>query len=96
MMAVSRVRHCHYCRQPLPEVRVGTRLTPLKARIFDLVQRAGPDGIDGRDLFDLVYGDGERPEMNALKSHVNQINESIEDSGYVIRGRGTYRLVRRG
>jgi hypothetical protein len=34
------------------------RLTPLKARIFDLIQRGGDDGITCADLFDIVFGDG--------------------------------------
>lgn len=93
-MAVFRIRHCHYCGQPLPEVRMGARLTLMKARVFDLVQRAGPDGIDGRDLFDITYAGQEAPGRDALKSHVKQINELIEGSGYMIRGYGTYRLVR--
>ena len=36
---------CQRCGQRLPEIRLGVRLTPLKARIFDLIRRAGPDGI---------------------------------------------------
>lgn len=90
-------RVCNYCGQALPEVRLGVRLTDKKARIFDLVQRAGPDGIDGRDLFDIVFGEQEKTvQLSCLKSHINQINELIEDSGYKIKGYSTYRLVRNG
>lgn len=47
-------RCCHYCGHPLPETRLGVRLTPLKARIYDIVQRAGIDGISAQDLWDIV------------------------------------------
>ncbi len=65
------------------------RLTPLKARIFDLIQRGGLDGITSADLRDIL-------EMNyeGLKSHIWQINDLIEDEGYRIKGSGSvYRLV---
>jgi DNA-binding winged helix-turn-helix (wHTH) protein len=88
-------RHCNYCGQELPEIRLGVRLTPLKARIFDLIQRGGEDGIDRRDLFDIVYA-GEDVQRTVLKSHIHQINEEIEDAGYRIVGHSVARLARRG
>lgn len=101
------VRHCPHCHQPLPLVRLGVRLPELKARIFDLVVRGGPDGIAGDDLFALAYGDnapvgkGIRRVRNrkTLKSHIGQINELIEDAGYRIVCSGknptsTYRLAK--
>jgi hypothetical protein len=84
-------RCCHYCGQTLPEMRLGVRLTALKARIFDLVQRGGIGGIDREDLFDIVFGDSDVARSN-LKSHISQINELIEDSGYRIAGRSVARL----
>ncbi len=93
-------RSCHYCGSPLPEIRLGVRLTPLKARIFDLVQRAGVDGIDRRELFDICFGDTDAHERTnkgkfpTLKAHIHQINEAIEDSGYKIVGHSVARLVR--
>jgi hypothetical protein len=94
-----KTRCCAYCGQTLPEIRLGVRLPPLKARIFDLVQRAGADGIDRRDLFDIVFGDDDaharRHSFRTLKAHICQINEAIEDTGYRIEGRGVARLVNR-
>jgi hypothetical protein len=100
---------CPHCDQPLPQTRVGVRLPDLKARIFDLVARAGAAGISGEDLFAIAYNDdapigkGIRLQRSrkTLKSHVGQINELIEDSGYRIfcSGRNptsTYRLARVG
>ena len=70
---------CPHCQQPLPEIRLGVRLTAKKARIFDLVQRAGPDGIDGRDLFAIVFGEQEDIDYKSMKSHIWQINDLIEE-----------------
>jgi hypothetical protein len=91
-------RHlCSRCGQPLPDIRLGVRLTPLKARIFDLIQRGGEDGIAVDDLFNIVFPDGS-VKRDTLKSHVWQINDAIEDSGYRIKGNGAvggaYRLVK--
>jgi hypothetical protein len=86
-------RCCPYCNQPLPEIRLGIRFTPLKARIFDLIQRGGRDGIDRVDLFDIVFGNQERKRSyRTLKAHIYQINELIEDEGYRIVGRSVARL----
>jgi len=93
------IRHhsCPRCGQALPETRLGVRLTPLKARIFDLVRRSGADGIDRHELFDIVFGDDDaharRHSYETLKAHITQINELIEDAGYRIEGRYAARLV---
>ena len=76
---------CPHCQQVLPEIRLGVRLPPLKARIFDLIRRGGEDGIFSRDVLDIAYSDPTR-SLATLKAHVHQINEAIEDSGYRIVG----------
>jgi len=89
-----RPRCCSYCGQSLPETRMGVRFTPLKARIFDVVMRAGPDGISARDLFGIVYENGEKSRAT-LKAHVWQINDAITQAGYRIGGYdGFYRLTK--
>jgi hypothetical protein len=88
---MSNRSYCPHCGQPLPEIRLGVRLTPLKARIFDLVQRGGRDGIDRSDLFDIVFG-GTGRCRGTLKSHIVQINGLIADEGYRISGRLVARL----
>jgi len=83
---------CDYCGQALPEMRLGVRLTALKARLFDLVRRSGIDGIHSDDLHSLLYPDG-GCSRDTLKAHIWQINELIADEGYRILGRGSfYRL----
>jgi hypothetical protein len=84
---------CDYCGQALPEVRLGVRLTPLKAHLFDLVRRSGIDGISSDDLWSSLYPNG-GGSRQTLKAHVWQINQLIADEGYQIDGRGSfYRLV---
>lgn len=83
-------------------------MSPLKRRIFETVRRAGPDGIAGGVLFNLVYdgqlqryrgghhGRDETQQRSTLKSNVHQINKQLD--GYRIVGErcagGRYRLVR--
>src|SRR5262245_21829956 len=84
---------CDYCGQAVPEIRLGVRFTPFKARLFDLVRRSDVDGIHSDDLHSLLYPDG-GASRDTLKAHIWQINELIADEGYRIEGRGSfYRLV---
>ena len=76
------MKSCPHCGQPLPETRLGVRLTPHKARIFDAVKRAR-DGILASDLADVVCTDNQ--SRKALKSHIWQINDVIADEGYQIK-----------
>lgn len=96
---MNRLRRCECCGQTLPEIRLGTQLSPLKAAIFDAV-KAAPHGIEAETLFDRFIA----PRVSGilgrrnLKAHIFQINEAIEDSGYqLFAGSGSdrsYRLVR--
>ena len=84
---------CDNCGQALPEIRLGVRLTPFKARLFDLVKGGGINGIHSDDLYSLLYPEG-GSSRHTLKAHIWQINEMIADEGYRIEGRGSfYRLV---
>jgi hypothetical protein len=79
------------------EIRFGVRLTAFKARIFDIVRRAGKDGIATDDLWRLVYERSmKRACRRALYSHIHQINDLIEDTGWRIVGHSGwhhYRLI---
>ena len=74
---------CTHCGQALPEMRLGVRLTPLKARIFDLIKRAGPAGVFSDELHVMIFSKGRSKET--LKAHIWQINELIADEGYRIK-----------
>jgi hypothetical protein len=82
---------CPRCHRPWPEVRLGVPLTQLKARIFDAIRRAGPDGIASGAIIEELALPVSR---TTLKAHVWQINERLADSGYQIVGRNGYRLQR--
>jgi len=78
----------------LPIERLGVRLSELKARVFDTVQRAGPDGIHGDELYALVFGE-RCVKRKTMLVHVHQINDKIEETGFRIDGRGGFFRLRR-
>lgn len=80
---------CECCGQTLPEKRKGVKLSFLKARIFDAVDRAGPDGIPADDLHGMVFTEGQK--RATLKTHIWQINDVLIDHGYCIKAHGSPR-----
>jgi hypothetical protein len=87
---------CPACGGPMREVRLGVRLTPLKAAIFDAIKRAGPEGISRDDLMAKEFSEGAKHPWT-LKSHICQINDSLVATDYRIRSIGRcYHLTRNG
>lgn len=90
---------CYHCGQEIPEeqLRCGVRLSLLKTRLFDIIKRAGKDGIDGDDLY-AIFLEARGAKRNVLKTHINQINDRLESTEWRIeverngRGGGIYRL----
>ena len=80
---------CPHCGGWLTAARLGVPLSPLKARIFDAVVRAGTGGISSADLLDELAIPITR---SSLRSHVTQINEKLYFTGWRIQGGGGYRL----
>ena len=80
---------CPECHRPLPDLRLGIPLTPLKARIFDAIRRAGPAGIGGDAIIQEL---GLPVSQTTIKAHVWQINDRLAETGYRIDGHGGYRL----
>jgi|RhiMetdeSRZDD1v2_1073273.scaffolds.fasta_scaffold35023_7 hypothetical protein len=71
----------------------GVYLPRLKLRIFEIVRRAGRDGIDSATLLSEF---GLPIKQATLKVHVHQINEALRPTGFRIsdaRGRRGYRLL---
>lgn len=68
----------------MADSRAGVRLSPLKARIFDAIKRAGKDGIAGSELFDLFLKE-RGGQFSVLKCHVYQINEKLAGTDCKIR-----------
>jgi hypothetical protein len=87
---------CPYCKQPIVESRAGVRLPPIKAAIFDAIKAAGPCGITSRGVLSSVYEARAKPSKNAVKSHVWQINEALENTDLIIKSSaGHWRLTQR-
>ena len=77
-----------------PETREGVRLTPLKARIFDVIWRAGVDGVMVDDINAIVFHGQAKPVT--IRNHIRQINESLAEVDLKLDGstmpRGFYRV----
>jgi DNA-binding winged helix-turn-helix (wHTH) protein len=90
-------RTCHYCGQPLPAHRLNVPMTPVEGRIFDLILRAGEDGILNRDLIDIVWPDDDATKISkTLSVHIAHINEKLAERGYRIAGNSFRRLCKIG
>lgn len=89
-------RRCECCGQPLV-TRLGVRLTPLKAELFDLVEKAGKAGIGSEALAVRVLAPHQR-SRSTVGQHIYQINDLLGSTDYEIRaGQGgdrRYRLKR--
>ena len=84
-------RACPYCRQLIKHERCGVFLPPLKAGIFDLIRAAGDAGISSAEIVgDPLYRERWRVSRTAIKSHVWQINELLDETNWVIRAEGDY------
>ena len=75
---------CSHCHQPLPELRAGVRLSPLKAHIFDVVKRADSNGITIEDINAICF-DGRASAVN-VRNHIHQINDALAGTDFEIRG----------
>jgi Fe2+ or Zn2+ uptake regulation protein len=82
MMAVTFCQHCH---QPLMHMRAGVRLTPLKARIFDLIKASSEHGISARELEREIYRGPKQRRPDTIRVHIWQINDLLLDTDVVIR-----------
>lgn len=75
------------------EMRLGVRLPVFKAAILDAIKMAGDIGISSQELIDKF----ERPiRVIAIKSHIFQINEILEDTDWrIVTDGGRWHLVKR-
>ena len=98
----TRLSSCPHCGQRMPELRLGVRLFPMTARVFDVIRRAGADGISGREAFNVAYQGMRKPKYMTFKAHVGHIRDALAGTGYTIRTNGgsasgrhpVYRLVK--
>lgn len=75
---------CPHCNAPIVKRRLGLRLPPIKAEIFDAVKRSGTEGIARAALDSLIYGRMRHDKTARIRSHVTQINELLAPKGYRI------------
>ena len=75
---------CSHCHQRLPELRAGVRLSTLKARIFDAIERVGSNGITIEDINAICF-DGRASAVN-VRNHIHQINDALAGTDFEIRG----------
>jgi hypothetical protein len=97
MLRDERRDRCPYCDQLMVHHRLGVSLGPIKARLFDLLKRAGADGIDGPTLYEAVMATRNcKSGMNILRTHIMQMNDKLEDTGVRIISspRGLYARYR--
>jgi hypothetical protein len=62
---------CPHCHQHIAVERLGVRLSPLKARLFDRIKAAGEIGISARELVDDLYRGSKT--RNCLSQHIKQL-----------------------
>jgi hypothetical protein len=84
---------CPQCHQPIAIERLGVRLTPLKAAIFDRIRRAGDVGVSSTELVGELYDN--RVTGNTIKAHVWQINQLLTETTHIIRSDGRVWFLRR-
>lgn len=78
---------CPQCHRPMPHlVREGVSMTPLKARIFDVIERSKDSGITIEYLNRICF-DGRSSPVN-IRMHIHQINELLSETEVRIRGKG--------
>jgi DNA-binding winged helix-turn-helix (wHTH) protein len=92
---------CPHCGRPFGGIRYGVTFGPVAIKIIDTIKRAGPDGIDSDDLFEIVYS-GRSASREAMKGYIRLINHQLRgiSSTRIVnslpRGgarRGDYRIV---
>jgi hypothetical protein len=66
---------CPHCHQSTDDIRLGIRLMPLKAALFDRIKAAGDIGITTTEIISDVYHDRSLVKPNTVKAHVSQIND---------------------
>jgi hypothetical protein len=83
---------CPTCGQSLPQPKPrDLGLSPLRTRLFEIVQRAGDNGIATPDLVNLLYAEhpdgGPDSAGQVVRTLICKINKRLKPRGYEIKGR---------
>ena len=61
-------------------------LPPIKAAIFDAIKASGELGVRSREIINSeIYRDRKKPRTVSIRSHINQINDLLEETDWRIR-----------
>lgn len=88
---------CPTCGQTLPAPKPhGLRLSAFRTRLFEIVRRAGPNGITTDDIVSVLYADhpdgGPMTAHKCVHVHVYNINKLLRTRGYEIKAKNWGRL----
>lgn len=72
---------CEACGSPKRLRRNGIYLTPLKATLYDAIERSRQHGRSTKELLQIDAWRDRKPSPRGLKSHIWQINDALEDTG---------------
>lgn len=88
---------CPHCGQAMRPKRLGVEMYPKTAAVFDAIHHAGPAGIDGDDLYRMLWPDGSA-DRTVVKAQVSHIRDALVETDYTIvcDSRRHYRLARVG
>lgn len=87
---------CPMCGAMLHEKRFGVAMSPLKAKLIDLVRAAGAEGIESAALLERLPIKNSERKQRTLNVHISQINDALEDTKWRIVGyKGTKFFVRK-
>jgi DNA-binding CsgD family transcriptional regulator len=76
---MTKLATCPHCHQPIRGLRLGVYMSPRRAEIFDLIRSAGEAGISCASVAERLG-----ITHNTVRSHVMQINDMLEETGYRI------------
>jgi hypothetical protein len=83
------IQICPHCGQPYHHHRLGVDLTPLKARIVDIVRAAGDIGVSKREIhYELYQGYQHARNTDTVRTHLRQINDLLESTDWVLVSEG--------
>jgi hypothetical protein len=92
------VTACECCGHPVVADEIERVLTPMQARIFKAVKRAGAAGVSSKDIMGIVYADdpnGGPENTNIIAVVANQANKRLAPLGLKITAsRGPWARLR--
>jgi hypothetical protein len=75
---------CPTCHQTVGTMRLGVRLTPLKAALIDAIKASGDIGISSEELRSALWTERDVC-VETVKAHVWQINSLLEETNWLVR-----------